>query len=126
MRRDSRPYVAAIVLAALLALVGFWPTYFGHLLSGTVDEPLVTHVHAVVQVVWLALFATQVALAATGRVTQHKRLGTWVMAYAFVVAVAGVAVAFETAGRQVAAGDVARGQRFLFNFLREVCSLRRS
>ena len=114
------PSVAAIVLAALLALIGFWPTYFGHLLRGTVDEPLLTHAHAVVQVVWLALFGAQVALAATGRLSQHKRLGAWVMGYAVVVAVVGVAVAFETAGRQVAAGDIARGQRFLFNFLREV------
>jgi hypothetical protein len=114
------PSVAAFALVVLIALVGFWPTYFGRLIPWTADETGLTHAHAAVQVAWLALFGTQVALAATGRIAQHRRLGAWVMGYAVVVACVGVAIAFETAGRQVVAGDIARGQRFLFNFLREV------
>jgi len=119
-RTAHAPYVAAIALAAILALIGFWPTYFGKLLNGSVETTRLIHVHAVVQVVWLALFAVQVGLAATGRVALHKKLGTWLMAHAVVVVCVGVAMSFETAGRYVAAGDIARGQRFLFNFLREV------
>ena len=119
-RSLREPYAAAILLAALLALIGFWPTYFGKLVDGSVEATLLVHTHAVVQVGWLALFATQVALAATGRVALHRQLGNWVMAYAIVVVCMGVAISFETAGRYVAEGDVARGQRFLFNFLREV------
>jgi hypothetical protein len=114
------PYVASWVLMTLVALIGFWPTYFETLLTGTVDASLLIHAHAAVQVVWLALFGAQVALAATGRVAQHERLGPWVVGHAMVVACVGVAISFETAGRHIAAGEVARGQRFLFNFLREV------
>lgn len=121
MSRVSRdPCVVAILVVALLALIGFWPTYFAKLLNGTVDTTLLIHAHAAVQVVWLGLVAAQVVLAATGRVALHAKLGPWVMLYAVVVMCVGVAIAFDTAGRYVAAGDVARGQRFLFNFLREV------
>lgn len=121
MSRVSRdPCVVAILVVALLALIGFWPTYFAKLLNGTVDTTLLIHAHAAVQVVWLGLVAAQVVLAATGRVALHAKLGPWVMLYAVVVMYVGVAIAFDTAGRYVAAGDVARGQRFLFNFLREV------
>lgn len=121
MSRVSRdPYVAAILLVVLLALIGFWPTYFHKLVDGTVDARFLIHTHAAVQVVWLALVAAQVALAATGRVGLHVKLGPWVMLYAVVVAGVGVAMAFDTAGRHVATGDIERGQRFLFNFLREV------
>jgi hypothetical protein len=44
------------LLAVLVAAVGFWPTYFGPLLAGTLDKPAVIHVHAAVFVTWLGLF----------------------------------------------------------------------
>lgn len=116
----GRPYAIATLLVALLALVGFWPTYYGPLLRGAVETSELTHVHAAVQVLWLALFGAQVALAATGRVGLHTRLGPWVMGYAVVVVGAGVAISFETAGRFVAVGQITRGQRLLFGFLRDL------
>jgi hypothetical protein len=59
-------------------------------------------------------------LASTGRLALHVSLGRWVIAYALAIIVLGVMVSFATAGADVAAGEVARGQRRLFGFLREV------
>ena len=60
-------YIATSVLMGLMAVVGFWLTYFGPLVRGTLSQPLLIHVHTVVFVGWLALFLTQVVLAAAGR-----------------------------------------------------------
>ena len=119
-RTVERVYLPIAVLATVMAFIGFWPSYFGLLLKGTVHEPLLIHVHGALHVGWLALFAAQIVLAATGRVAQHVKIGNWVVGYAIVVIVVGLMVAFETAGADVAAGEVARGQRRLFGFLREV------
>lgn len=119
-RTPRRLYLPVAVLATFMAIGGFWPSYFGPLLGGTIDEPMLIHLHGAVCMGWLALFAVQAMLAATGRVAQHVRLGRWVMAYALAVIAVGVMVSFATAGADVAAGEVARGQRRLFGFLREV------
>ena len=59
-----------------LAVVGFWPTYFGRLVAGTVPVPSVIHLHAAVLVTWLLLFWRQVGFAASGRIRLHIRLGS--------------------------------------------------
>lgn len=120
-RQDrSQIYLAAGVVATLIAFIGFWPTYFGPLLQGSVEATLLVHVHAVVQVAWLALFIAQIVLASTGHLRLHMRVGRWTMAYSIVVIVVGLMLAFDTAGRTVALGDAVRGQRQLFGLLREI------
>jgi len=119
-RTTERLYIPLAILTAVMALVGFWPSYFGLLLRGTLNESALVHIHGAMSVGWLASFAAQIVLASTGRVAQHVRLGRWIMAYSLVVIVAGLLVSFATAGGDVAAGEVARGQRRLFGFLREV------
>jgi hypothetical protein len=119
-RTARRVYLWVAAVAALLAIIGFWRSYFGPLLAGTVDESLLIHVHGAICTGWFALFAYQAYLASTGRLALHVSLGRWIIAYALAIIVSGVMVAFATAGADVAAGEVARGQRRLFGFLREV------
>lgn len=67
-------------LMALIAVVGFWPTYFGPLATRTLSQPLLIHIHAVVFTGWLVLFFMQAVFAATRRVqwhTQVGRIGIW-------------------------------------------------
>ena len=122
-------YVAAMLMTFALAVVGFWPTYFGPLLTGGVPRSVsrvspqmtpVVHFHAVVFVLWLLLFALQVGLAATGRIALHMRVGRWLMAYGFVLIVAGLMVASKGFTDLLATGDVFRAQRWLFGILREL------
>ena len=54
---QRRPlYIALSALMALIAAVGFWPTYYGPLVRLTLAQPPLIHVHAVVFTGWLALF----------------------------------------------------------------------
>ena len=74
----------------VIAIVGFWPSYFGPLLRLAADRSIVIHFHAAVFVGWLALFTTQAALAATGRLRQHRRLGRIGIAYGACLIVVGI------------------------------------
>jgi hypothetical protein len=127
----QRLYVAAALMTTALAVVGFWPTYFGPLLSGGVPQhrtasnvfeaaTSVIHVHAVVYVLWLLLFVLQVVFAASGRIALHMRVGRWLMAYGLVLIGAGLMVASEGFAARLATGDVFGAQRWLFGILREL------
>lgn len=105
-----RLYVGIGLLAAAIATVGFWPTYFGPLLAGGVDKPAIIHFHAAVYVGWLALFLTQAALAATGRVASHMKLGRIAIGYGVLVIAAGLLAGFGMFVLRVRAGDVAEAQ----------------
>jgi hypothetical protein len=115
-----RPYLPATILVIITALVGFWPTYFGPALKGRVHVPPLIHLHAVIYVTWLALFATQVTLAATNRVKLHMLLGRWMMAYGVVVVIAGLMALAQAFGKRLATEDVFRAQRYLFGVLKDL------
>jgi len=73
-------YIGLSVLMAVIAIVGFWPRYFGPLVLGTLVQPLLIHVHATVFTGWLALFFLQAYFAATKRLQWHMtmgRIGIW-------------------------------------------------
>lgn len=117
---SRRVYVPAALVMTLLAFVGFWPTYFGPLLAGTLDTIPLIHLHAAVYVTWLALFIAQATLAATGRLVLHVRLGPWIMAFGVLVIAMGVILAFDRFGAEIAAGNLAVAQRKLFGSLRDM------
>lgn len=104
-------YVVLALFMVVIAFVGFWPTYFGPVLSSAgVDKVPFIHFHAAVYVGWLALFTTQTVLAATGHTHIHMKLGKFGMGYGVVVIVVGTMVAFVMFAVRVKAGelDVAR------------------
>lgn len=105
-----RLYVGLALLAIAIAFVGFWRTYFGPLLAGVVDRPAIIHFHAIVYVGWLAIFLTQVALAATGRIAAHMRLGRIAIGYGVLVIAVGLLATFGMFVLRVRAGEVAEAQ----------------
>ncbi|MEO8466539.1 MAG: hypothetical protein ABI640_14435 [Gammaproteobacteria bacterium] len=88
-------YVGITLLVTAIAFVGFWPTYFGPLLAGTVDKLPVIHVHAAVYVGWLAIFIAQAAFAATRRLDLHVKLGNFSIYYGVLVILMGVTAAIS-------------------------------
>ena len=83
-------YMGLSALMALIAIVGFWPLYFGPLVFGTLVQPLLIHIHATVFTGWLVLFFLQAYFAATKRIQLHMtvgRLGIW---YALLLIVVGL------------------------------------
>jgi hypothetical protein len=83
-------YIGVSLLMGLIAIVGFWPTYFGPLVLGTISQPILIHLHATVFTGWLVLFLTQVVLAARGRVAWHVRLGRVGIGYGVLVVIVGL------------------------------------
>jgi hypothetical protein len=109
-----RIYGAIAVLSAGIALLGFWPTYFGQLLSGSVHVLPIIHVHAAIFSGWFGLVIAQAVLAATGRTALHIRIGKIGMVYGVVLIVIGEATAFSAFGARVVAGDIEEARARLF------------
>ena len=68
-------YIGLSALMAIIAVVGFWPGYFGPLVYGTLVQPLLIHIHATVFTGWLVLFFLQAYFAATKRIGLHLTVG---------------------------------------------------
>ena len=83
-------YMGLSVLMALIAIVGFWPLYFGPLVVGTLVQPLLIHIHATVFTGWLVLFFLQAYLAATKRIQLHMTLGRLGIWYGLLLIVVGL------------------------------------
>jgi hypothetical protein len=118
--RTRRVFVPLALLAILMAAVGFWPGYFGPVLAQMKAKTALVHVHALVFTGWLALFTVQAALAATGRIAVHMRLGRWLFAFGAVLIVVGVLTALGRFANDVAANDMALATRRLFAPLRDM------
>lgn len=99
----SRFYIGVGLLIALMAAVGFWPTYFGPLLRGTLQTVPVIHFHATVYSGWLLLFIVQVVFASTGRLALHRKLGKVGIYYGFGLVVVGVFTALSRFASRVQA-----------------------
>jgi len=89
----------------LIAVVGFWPTYFGPLVTGTIAQPLLIHIHATVFTGWLVLFLTQAILAATKHVTWHLRLGKIGIGYGALLVVVGLSTGVMRSSRLPLGGE---------------------
>jgi hypothetical protein len=115
-RRHGHWFYVGITLALIVTVViGFWPSYFGTLVSGGVARPLVMHLHGAVFTGWMALLLLQVSRAATGRVRLHRQVGRAGIAYGGLVLALGLIVSIAAPVMHVRAGEwtVERAAGFL-------------
>ena len=118
-------YIGVAIVTAIIAFVGFWPTYFGPLLAGAVDTLPLIHFHAAVYVGWLLIFIAQTAFAARGQIDLHIRLGKIGIGYGVIVILVGLLVGFGMFAMRVSDGEVAEAQgRLLGPSWTCPCSLR--
>ena len=103
--RTRRFYLAITLILIAMVVRGFWPSYFGPLVSGGVTRPWIIHLHGVIFVGWMALLLAQVSLVAMGRVRLHRRVGNIGIAYGFLVLAIGLAVTFVAPVLHVRAGE---------------------
>jgi hypothetical protein len=115
-----RIHVSVSLLAAALVFAGFWRTYFGPLLEGSLHAVLIIHLHAVVFVAWLALVICQSVLAAIGRTALHVRIGKIGMWYGLCVILFGLLAALNGFATRIHAGRIMAAQRFLWGPLTDL------
>jgi hypothetical protein len=97
---------------ALVAFIGFAPTYWAPLLRGAFTAKPVVHIHAVVFFGWVLFFLLQSILAASGRVRQHRALGLCGISLVTAMAMLAVLTELGTMHRAAAAGFVDRAKVF--------------
>jgi len=71
-------YVGLAVLMIGMAVIGFWPSYFGPLAYGTLDMHWALDLHAAVFSGWLILFLGQAVLGTQGQIRTHQSIGSTV------------------------------------------------
>jgi len=82
-------YTGLSGIMAGFAIVGFWSGYFGPLLLGTLVQPLLIHIHAIVFTGWLVLFFLQAYFAATKRIQLHLAMGRAGIWYGLLLIIVG-------------------------------------
>lgn len=96
-RHDRLFYGGIAIAAAVLAVVGFAPTYYLRFLDGGPTATIsggafstLLHVHGALFTAWVLLFVVQTALIATRRVAVHRKLGVLGAILAAAMVAAGV------------------------------------
>jgi hypothetical protein len=97
-------YISTASVAALVAFVGFAPTYWLPLATGTLDIPRVVHVHGIVLFAWTLFFVMQATLVASGQTLLHRRTGVLGVALAIAVTLTGVVVTGYRLNADIALG----------------------
>src|SRR5688572_32321 len=106
-RTRERWFALAMTMALCgLVLRGFWPSYFGPLLTGPpAVRPVVMHLHGMVFSGWMVLLVVQVLLVARRRVALHRTLGLASVGYAVLLTGLGLWVSFSAPVAHVRAGE---------------------
>ncbi len=113
---DRRFYVVVTLLLIGLVAKGFWPSYYGPLVSGpAAPRPWVIHLHGAIFTGWMLLLFLQVLLIAVGRLAAHRRVGAIGIGYGLLVFVIGTVVSFTAPIAHIQAGDwsLDRGAGFM-------------
>jgi hypothetical protein len=105
-------YVWMAGACALVAFVGFAPTYWLQLAPGTfVGSPLL-HLHGLLFSAWTLFFLAQTTFVATGRLDRHRGWGLAGISLATAMVLVGFAAADEVLTRRLAAGYGDRARAF--------------
>lgn len=106
-------YLVMAITCALVATLGFIPTYWGPLAAGELVAAPIVHLHAVLFTAWSAFFVTQSGLVASGHVANHRALGLLGISLATAMLFVGLATAIHSADIQIAAGQADRARSFM-------------
>lgn len=92
-----------------VAVFGFWPQYYGRLLSGAQLEGVarhsLVHVHSTLFLAWFGIILVQASLVRAGQVRVHRRIGPWLAGVGYLAALVGVVSGLGLSAAQVERGE---------------------
>jgi hypothetical protein len=112
-RDDSWGFFVAMGYAcAFVAVVGFFPTYWGPLASGSFEGALFLHVHGLLFSAWPFFFIAQATTAVRGRFERHRALGYLGISLATAMLFTGIAVSIQGIDAGIGRGFEAQSRAF--------------
>lgn len=105
-------YFHMALACTAVAFLGFAPTYWLPMASGSFPPMPVVHVHGMVFFAWTLYFAFQTWLAASGRVARHRTIGMIGVSLATAMTILGFLAAVNTMKRSAALGQTDAGIAF--------------
>lgn len=111
--KTFRPYQLATILIAIIVISGFWSSYYGLILSGSLDVAPFVHLHNAVFLGWVALLFLQASLVSGGRTDLHRKTGILGIILGFLLIVVGVEVVLNRVARGIAEGHLEKAQQFM-------------
>ncbi len=102
---ERRYYLAMCLYILLVVIVGFWPTFYGPLFSGTLDLNNILKFHGVIFSSWALILVMQAALVSTGRIALHRKLGIFAATYGAFLVLVGFYTMYNKFVTKMAAGD---------------------
>jgi hypothetical protein len=105
-------YLYMSISSAAVAFLGFAPTYWAPMMTGTLKVPPVIHLHGAVFFSWTLFVALQTWLAASGRIAWHRTAGMLGVSLATAMAILGVLAAIRSMESAAAIGYVDAGKSF--------------
>src|SRR2546429_3064198 len=110
---DARYFYFYMALACTaVAFLGFAPTYWLPLASGSFSATPVVHFHGLLFFAWTLYFAFQTWLAASGRIVRHRSLGVIGVSLATAMTIFGFLVSVNVMKRSAALGQTDAGIAF--------------
>src|SRR5438477_10156479 len=107
---DARYFYFYMALAcAAVAFLGFAPTYWLPLASGSFSSTPVVHFHGMLLFAWTLYFAFQTWLVASGRTARHRMMGMVGVSLATAMTIFGFLVAVNAMKRSAAIGQTDQG-----------------
>jgi hypothetical protein len=113
--RAGRPkfYVWMATICALAAFGGFAPTYWMQLPAGTFVGRPILYLHGTLFSLWMLFYVAQSALAASGRLAQHRAWGIAGVSIATAMVLFGFGAALDSLRHGIAAGNGPAVKAFL-------------
>jgi hypothetical protein len=89
-------YFYMALSCAAVAFLGFTPTYWLPIASGTFKANPIVHIHGLVFFSWTLFFSFQTWLAASGRIARHRTIGMVGISFATAMTIFGTLVAINS------------------------------
>ncbi len=97
-------YVRMALACAAVAFLGFAPTYWLPMATGTLKVSAILHLHGLIFFTWTLFFVAQTWLAASGRLQRHRAWGLAGISLATAMTIIGVLSALSSMKAAGAAG----------------------